>query len=667
MPSRLQKLAAAGALAGLYFVAGKLALRLAFVHTSASAVWPSSGIALAALLLFGRGLWPAVFVGAFLVNATTAGSLAACAGIASGSTLAAVIGAWLVERYAGGVRLAEESRTVFRFAFLAALGTVVSASIGVLSLVLDGSTGGRDLASIWLTWWTGDTLGDLVVAPVLLLWALPSPSVRPPRRAETAAFTAIATFVALVVFTGAVPGTRPAARAFLSLPPLVWAAFRLGPRVAATGAAGLSALAVWGTLHGHGPFVQFSPNVSLLQAQAFTAVSALTTLIVAAVVRERNEAVARLQEAHDALEQRVADRTEDLRRSEVRYRAVVENSRSLFCTHDLEGRILSINPAALSALGYAAPELLGHSLEELLAPAVRDRFPDYLERVRTQGAADGILRVVIRKGEERLWSYRNVLHQDGAGAPYVIGFSLDITDRIKAESAREELLWVIAHDFQSPLTVIRGYAEMLLTLPHPEEMGRMLSAIDANARRLSALVRDTLTTARLESGGLVLARGPVDVAGLVRDVVAAWPRDPGFDLGFAAPPGPLVAEADGPRLQQVLENLIGNAIKYSEGRQQVQVSVQADGDEIEVSVADQGRGIAPDDLPKLFQRFTRLESARRGGVPGTGLGLYICRSIVDAHGGRIWAESAPGAGSTFRFTLPVAPAGRAGLSRSGGG
>src|SRR5437762_13592128 len=150
------------ALTGVYFVAGKLGLTLAFVHASATAVWPPTGIALAAALLLGYRVWPALFVGAFLVNVTTEGSVWTSLGIASGNTLEGLLGAFLVTRFTGGRNVFGRARDILVFAALAGLlGTAVSATIGVTSLALGGYASWGRFGAIWLTWWLGDVAGAL--------------------------------------------------------------------------------------------------------------------------------------------------------------------------------------------------------------------------------------------------------------------------------------------------------------------------------------------------------------------------------------------------------------------------------------------------------------------------------------------------------------------------
>src|SRR5437867_607978 len=159
-------------LTAVYVAAGKLALRVAFLNPSASAVWPPTGIALAALLLFGLRAWPAVLVGAFLVNVTTAGNVATSLGIATGNALEAIVGAGLVERFAGGRDSFQRPQDFLKFGVLAGLvSTTISPTLGVTSLCLGGFTRWAEYGPVWLTWWLGDLGGAMIVAPPLLLWA----------------------------------------------------------------------------------------------------------------------------------------------------------------------------------------------------------------------------------------------------------------------------------------------------------------------------------------------------------------------------------------------------------------------------------------------------------------------------------------------------------------
>ena len=285
-------------LAAVYFVAGKLGLRVASVNASATAVWAPTGIALAAFLILGYRVWPAVLVSAFLVNLTTAGSVVTSISIGAGNTLEGIVGAYLVNRFANGRNALQRAPDVFKFAALAAIvSTMVSATCGVTSLALAGFADWSRYGSIWLTWWLGDAAGALVVAPFVILW---SASVRPRWRGSRLFEAAVLLFslslVGAIVFGGLFPSdVKNYPLEFVCLPLLIWAAFRFGQREVTSAVAMLSGIATWGTLHGFGPFARNAQNESLLLLQTFMAVTALTTLALAAVVSERRAAEKRLR------------------------------------------------------------------------------------------------------------------------------------------------------------------------------------------------------------------------------------------------------------------------------------------------------------------------------------------------------------------------------------
>ena len=286
--------AAIAILAVVYFAAGKLGLTMAFVHPSATAVWPPAGIALAALLIFGYEVWPGILLGAFLVNLTTAGSIATSIGIATGNTLEALLGAWLVSRFAAGQHAFDREQDTFKFAILAGmLSTTVAATFGVTSLCLGGFAQWASYRAVWATWWLGDAAGDVMVAPLLILWSA-APRLRWNRAQllEALALLACLAVVGRIVFAGfLLSGTSNYPLEYLCIPVLIWVSYRFGQREAATATVLLSAMAIWGTLHGRGPFVRPTENESLLLLQAFMAVMAVMTLSLAAVFAERQRAV----------------------------------------------------------------------------------------------------------------------------------------------------------------------------------------------------------------------------------------------------------------------------------------------------------------------------------------------------------------------------------------
>jgi integral membrane sensor domain MASE1 len=292
------KLAIITILVVVYFLAGKLGLRLAFANPSATAVWPPTGIALAACLVIGYWVWPGILLGAFLTNIVTAGSVTTSISIAVGNTLEGMLGAYLVNRFAGGRATFDRTRDVFKFAFLAAMiSTTVSATSGVTSLAIAGFAKWSDYRSVWLTWWLGDATGDLILAPVLILWALTTRVAWRKRQLLELSFLLFCLFfVGEVVFGGLFPSAmKNYPLEFLCFPILIWAAFRFGQREAATAILVLSGIAVRGTLRGLGPFAQSRPNESLLLLQAFMGVTSVMILGLATVVAERKRAEANLE------------------------------------------------------------------------------------------------------------------------------------------------------------------------------------------------------------------------------------------------------------------------------------------------------------------------------------------------------------------------------------
>src|SRR3989441_7192007 len=289
----------------VYFFAGKLGLAFAIVHASATPVWPPTGIPLAAVLLLGRGVWPAIFAGAFLVNLTTAGSVLSSLGIAAGNTLEALVGAFLVERFAGGVAAFERARDIFKFVALAGLvSTTVSATLGVTTLALTGNARWADAGPIWLTWWLGDAAGDLVVAPFLLLAARGKPAGAVGARdrpLEALLLGGISALIAAGVFHDFVVNPAHYPLTFLCLPPLLWSAFRFGARETSALLVLIAAIAVSGTSAGRGAFGAMSPNGALLLLQLFLGTLAVTSLSIAALIWESRGVEAALRERDERL------------------------------------------------------------------------------------------------------------------------------------------------------------------------------------------------------------------------------------------------------------------------------------------------------------------------------------------------------------------------------
>jgi diguanylate cyclase (GGDEF)-like protein len=299
MGKKLEDFAIITVLALVYFGAAKLGLRFAFVHPSATALWAPTGITLAAFLVFGFRAWPGAFLGAFFANLTTAGSLLTSVGIATGNTLEGVTGCYLVRRFARGPHAFERAQDIFKFAFLAGfVSTTISATIGVTSLSLGGFAEWAAYGQIWRTWWLGDGAGAIVVTPLLLLWR-ENPRLNWTREQfiELSLLFLGLFFTAWIVFGGRFHSeVKNYPLEYLCIPFLIWAAFRFGRRKAATAACVLAGIAIWGTLHGFGPFSRETLNTSLLLVQSFVGFVAVTSLALAAEVWERKRGDERVKQ-----------------------------------------------------------------------------------------------------------------------------------------------------------------------------------------------------------------------------------------------------------------------------------------------------------------------------------------------------------------------------------
>jgi two-component sensor histidine kinase/integral membrane sensor domain MASE1 len=285
-------------LAAVYVLAGTLGLQLAFLHPSVTAVWPPTGMALAAGLVLGYRIWPGVLLGAFLVNLIAAGSVTTSLGIACGNTLEALLGTYLVNRYAHGRGAFEHVHDIWRFVLLAGMvSTAVSATVGVTMLVLGGFALWAAYGSLWGTWWLGDAMGALIVTPLVLSWSNNRRWHWTRRQTVEAVLVLLAVgLVGLFVFTGLLPaGLQHQPLEFLCIPLLIWTAFRFGPREATTATVILAGMAIWGTLSGFGPFARSTPHTSFLLLQAFLGVVTVTIMVLAAAVSERQQAEERLK------------------------------------------------------------------------------------------------------------------------------------------------------------------------------------------------------------------------------------------------------------------------------------------------------------------------------------------------------------------------------------
>jgi signal transduction histidine kinase len=248
--------------------------------------------------------------------------------------------------------------------------------------------------------------------------------------------------------------------------------------------------------------------------------------------------------------------------------------------------------------------------------------------------------------------------RDAAGeiAGAVVVFE-DITVLKDLERLRDEWTSIIAHDLRQPVSVITGYGGVLAGQIGDEDTPskRALTHILAAARQLDRMINDLLDVSRIDTRRLTLERQATDLPALVRTVVeraAEITKEHQVQVSIAGEV-PEIAVDPG-RIEQIVDNLLSNAAKYGSPGAPIRVEVARCASEVELAVVNRGRGIAPEDVPCLFTRFHRTGMAKEDKVPGVGLGLYITKGLVEAHGGRIWVESVPGETTAFRFVLPLA-------------
>jgi PAS domain S-box-containing protein len=348
-----------------------------------------------------------------------------------------------------------------------------------------------------------------------------------------------------------------------------------------------------------------------------------------------------------------------LRESEERYRRLVELSpESIVVVADDE--IVYINAAGVRLFGAAsATELLKRHPLELVDAEDRPRIAVELGRLSEAGAVAPRTDVrLVRLDGRPLDAEISAAGVSFDGRPAVQILIRDVSERRAVERMKDELLSVLGHELRTPLTSIRGSLGLLdggVLGPISSRGQRMIGIAVHNTDRLIRLLNDVLDVERMHAGRLVLELQPHDAAELIELAVAEMrglAEGSGVQLTIGAVDG--VVEADADRIVQVLTNLISNAIKFSGAGAEVRLAARTDGSQVRFSIADQGRGIPADKLEAIFERFHQVDASDARVKGGTGLGLTICKSIVEQHGGRVWAESTPGRGSTFHVVLNAA-------------
>ncbi len=345
-------------------------------------------------------------------------------------------------------------------------------------------------------------------------------------------------------------------------------------------------------------------------------------------------------------------------REKIRLDAIFDNNPAGILILDRNGRTERVNMAFCRMVRRRKEDLIGLPCSQALPLRVSQgidvcKFP--AASVQRPFYIEGILEPA--EGKERIVGVTVTPLREGDDLVNVIVTVQDITRFKEADEMKSTFISIISHELKTPVAVIKGYASTLRRKDarwDEKTLEDGLRAIEEESDRLAELIDNLLEVSRIQAGALKLRPEPVSLQPIVRKVVDGFRMQTlrhefVLDLPDDLPP----VFADPERVRQILGNLVSNAVKYSPRGGMVRVGAWASGDEVTVYVADQGIGIAPEEQGKLFQRFSRLDSGLRRETKGTGLGLYLVKSLVEAQGGHVWVHSEPGRGSTFFFTLPV--------------
>jgi PAS domain S-box-containing protein len=618
----------AAALTAVYLAAAKLGIELAVAHGVVTPVWAPTGIAIAALLLFGRSLWPAVALGAFLANATSDASLGVSAAIAVGNTLEALVGSELLRR--AGVRPAlDRVRDAIALIVLAALAApVVAATNGVTALLVAGDVERSSYGSEWLLWWVGDAMGALVVAPLLLVWSTnPLRRIRGWRLVEAALLVTVLAGISVVVFLAGY-WRYP----HLIFPILIWAALRFRQPGAVTGSFLVTAIAIAGAVDGSIPLADRSDTEIVQILEGLLGGLAVSLLILGAVLEERAHAVEQVAEAVAGFNEaqqvaHVGSWDWNIPENKVRW------SDELF-------RMFGLEPQS--------QEVTYESYVERVHPDDRDLVRETVARAYAE--AEPFLfdqRIVLPDGGVRWTQARGRVVTDDSGTPVrMVGTAEDITERKRLDALRDTILASVSHELRTPLTSILGFS---LTLEEreaeldPARRREIIAHLAEQAQRLSRLLTDLLDLDRLRLGALTSTFAATDVAELVARVTSAH--------GVAVHSEPVVAEVDPAKVERIVENLLANARKHTPEGTDVHVRVARQDGGVLIAVDDRGPGVGDADREAVFEMFSRGGDLPAS-VPGAGVGLALVAQFTALHGGRAWVEDNPGGGASFRVFLP---------------
>jgi PAS domain S-box-containing protein len=346
-----------------------------------------------------------------------------------------------------------------------------------------------------------------------------------------------------------------------------------------------------------------------------------------------------------------------LQLSEKKYRTLVESSPDGILSVDPQGYIIDCNTGICKLLGYTREELKGTDVRQVVTSLAVKKRESFRRQIDQHGYAEAEMEIVHRNGHKiPVWAKMVELKGTKQDDYQILVYLRNMEERKKVDELKDQFIGLVSHELRTPLTVIMGAVNTVLSeAPRlsPQETRRLLEDAASESELLSHILENLLELSRSQAHRLTLQLEPLMLEDVVQKTIQVAKRYSSMhqfvmDLPRTLPP----LRADRIRLERILHNLVENAVKYSPGGE-VRVSARQEGNNLVIAVHDQGPGISPEDQAKLFQPFLRIRQAETDGIKGVGLGLLVCRSLVEAHRGRIWLESEPGQGTTFYFTLPI--------------
>jgi PAS domain S-box-containing protein len=655
------------AMAMVYYLSSHLGTFWLTAGRASSPIFPGTGAALAALVLAGRGYWPAIFVGRLLafVISGSAQPFGVWLAVAAGNALAAWAGTYALDRF-GRVDVGlSRLRDVLWLGIAGALGSsVIGATIGSIALTIAGGALAAPFATTWMTWWMGSVGGILVITPLALAWGTGDPLPRRPTYwLHLLACVTTTSVVSALVFFG-----PPSAlsRTWLVFPVLLWCSLSFGVRGATLALLPATVIGVAGTSIGAGVLAG-SPelDVRFVVLQQFIIAASFTALVLAVVADERRGKLA-------------------LRDREHRLHLALAAARSFAFEYDLEADRVTRTSECAEILGLPTAEAASGPPSAFLALVDEADRPQFAAAQSAASIEHPTYRLAYRfnrpDGRTAFLEETCTCAFDADGRLLrVVGVAVDVTERRQAEIEREsllgreraarqdaeratllrdEFLGTVSHELRTPLNAILGWAQILQSGPRTADaLQSGLSTIARNARLQTQLIDDLLDLSRMSAGQLRLAAQPVDLATVVQDaVLAVTPAAAakGQHLHHDASATGLYVSGDADRLQQVCWNLLVNAVKFTPTGGHIHVTLRREDGQHVVAVSDSGQGIGPDFLPYVFDRFRQGDGSTTRRHSGLGIGLALVRQLVELHGGTVTAESRGGGlGATFLVRLPA--------------